>query len=123
MRSGMSQVLAETMNDHSKRGDKPQATNYHAANFVEVSDVRESAPKEVVMDCLLCKASSHSTSKCFKLNSMSIEMCKRVIYDNHLCFACLSPGHRSSTCYNRLVCEISEKRHPTVVSNGLNILS
>lgn len=65
--------------------------------------------------CLCCKRNNHILSECFFFKNKPSEEKIAFIKRNSLCFSCLSIGHTSRTCNNRLVCQICKYRHPTVL--------
>ncbi|XP_040928809.1 uncharacterized protein LOC114866078 isoform X2 [Betta splendens] len=63
--------------------------------------------------CLFCKKVGHGVQKCFKLLDKAVADRVKFIRSENLCFGCLSIGHQSKKCTNRMVCEVCSKRHPT----------
>lgn len=63
--------------------------------------------------CVFCKKLGHSLHKCYKLREKPVADRIKFMQSEKLCFGCLSPGHQSKSCSNRMVCDSCSKRHPT----------
>jgi len=66
-----------------------------------------------IVTCVFCKKTGHSLHKCYKLREKSVADRIKFMQSEKLCFGCLSPGHQSKSCSNRMVCDSCSKRHPT----------
>ena len=66
-----------------------------------------------IVTCVFCKKSGHSLHKCYKLSEKPVADRVKFVQSEKLCFGCLSPGHQSKSCSNRMVCDTCSKRHPT----------
>ncbi len=61
--------------------------------------------------CLLCKEPHDLDCAAFHRKSLSNR--KTFIKQEELCFACLTPHHRSRECRCRKTCAVCSKHHPT----------
>ncbi|KAG1940147.1 hypothetical protein F2P79_016875 [Pimephales promelas] len=66
-----------------------------------------------IVTCVFCKKTGHSLHKCYKLREKPVADRIKFMQSEKLCFGCLSPGHQSKSCSNRMVCDSCSKRHPT----------
>ena len=57
----------------------------------------------------------HETSNCNVLLAMNVEQRLEALTKRGLCFHCLNPGHRASTCSQRPVCTTCGRRHATML--------
>ncbi|XP_054607429.2 uncharacterized protein [Nothobranchius furzeri] len=62
---------------------------------------------------MFCKKTGHVLHKCRRLTARPVADRVKFIQGEKLCFGCLSPGHQSKNCSNRMVCDTCSKRHPT----------
>ena len=69
----------------------------------------------VSQPCLCCEKSNHTLEKCFKFKAFSRSDKQAFIKRKGLCFGCLSRGHLSKNCRQRLKCETCDRGHPTVL--------
>lgn len=68
--------------------------------------------------CMFCKKTGHVLHKCRRLTARPVADRVKFIQGKKLCFGCLSPGHQSKNCSNRMVCDTCSKRHPTCLHEG-----
>ncbi|KAL4004275.1 signal-regulatory protein delta [Sarotherodon galilaeus] len=66
-----------------------------------------------ISTCMFCKKTGHVLHKCRRLTARPVADRVKFIQGEKLCFGCLSPGHQSKNCSNRMVCDTCSKRHPT----------
>ena len=64
--------------------------------------------------CSFCRE-RHSIHMCNDFKTRSLEVRLKFVRDNRLCFACLNVGHQARECRSRKICEICQRRHPTVM--------
>ncbi|KAH9512026.1 Cytochrome P450 4V2, variant 2 [Dermatophagoides farinae] len=97
---------------------------YKSALCLDSFDRRESARPSrsshpvaamSVARCVFCNRSNHQSADC--QSSISVDEKRRIINSNSLCFKCLSPGHRASTCSRAasIRCRVCRLSHPTVL--------
>ena len=71
--------------------------------------------------CSLCKdTKDHSTNSCPILESLGIDERYKKVFQEQLCFACLTPisdDHNGKTCSRKLTCNICWSDHPTILHN------
>ena len=74
------------------------------------------SPPEVQhsVTCNMCGC-MHETAACNVLLSMSVEQRLEALMDRGLCFHCLSPGHRASSCAQRPICSKCGRKHATML--------
>jgi hypothetical protein len=63
--------------------------------------------------CLFCGKYNHKLERCRQFQIKTAEEKVAFVQKNSLCFGCLTAGHFSKTCRQRLKCETCSKRHPT----------
>ena len=99
-------MLHTEKKDHNTSGGKKtsQGTSHLTLNTVNAN--QNSA-------CHFCQKTNHPLEKCFKFKSKPMQERKAFIIEKKLCFGCLSPGHSSKFCKQRLYCSECKKRHPT----------
>lgn len=68
-----------------------------------------------IVTCVFCKKVGHGVHKCYKFSEKPVIDRVKFIQSERLCFGCLSPGHQSKRCSNRMVCDTCSKRHPTCI--------
>lgn len=68
-----------------------------------------------VTTCVFCKKTGHALHKCRKFIERPVSDRVKFIQSERLCFGCLSPGHQSKRCSNRMVCDTCSKCHPTCI--------
>nr|XP_054593152.1 uncharacterized protein LOC107396330 isoform X2 [Nothobranchius furzeri] len=66
-----------------------------------------------ISTCMFCKKTGHVLHKCRRLTARPVADRVKFIQGEKLCFGCMSPGHQSKNCSNRMVCDTCSKRHPT----------
>lgn len=64
--------------------------------------------------CMFC-GNQHAVAGCPALTQKSQEEKTKFVMSNGLCFGCLTKGHRSRDCKERLTCSKCQKSHPTVL--------
>ncbi|KAI7814202.1 hypothetical protein IRJ41_010024 [Triplophysa rosa] len=64
--------------------------------------------------CLFCQG-NHDLAKCYSLKRKSQREKIDFLKGKGVCFGCLKSGHVSKECDNRLVCEVCEQVHPTIL--------
>ena len=68
--------------------------------------------KERIKKCTLC-SKPHDLNECEEFGKKTLPERKDLIRKRGLCFGCLKPGHISSKCKDKLVCNTCEKKHPS----------
>ena len=75
--------------------------------------VRTLNTTHVSVRCIFCDMTNHALDKCLKFLKKSMDERKAFIIDKRLCFGCLTAGHVSKQCKNRLKCSTCSKLHPS----------
>ena len=121
----------------SSSSEKKPQLNVHAQKFVpknfkkstslmtgsgdskETKSVSEDkSPNKPYHVCIFCNENHHlDTCKTFMAKKLGDR--KQFMFNNELCFGCLRPGHRSSSCQNRLTCKTCSKLHATPLHGDL----
>ena len=70
--------------------------------------------KERIKKCTLC-SKPHDLNECEEFGKKTLPERKDLIRKRGLCFGCLKPGHISSKCKDKLVCNTCEKKHPSTL--------
>ena len=63
---------------------------------------------------MLC-SKPHDLNECEEFGQKTLPERKDLIRKRGLCFGCLKPGHISSKCKDKLVCNTCEKKHPSTL--------
>ena len=88
---------------------KPASTPTYAKRLVE------SPPKvQQTTKCNEC-GGLHETSSCNVLLAMSVEQRVEALSRRGLCFHCMNPGHRASSCTQRPTCQKCSRKHATML--------
>ena len=88
----------------------------HGQHHSLKSKVTNSASTKGSQSCLDC-GGSHSLQKCDKFIGKTYDDRVAFIRENRICFGCLSQGHVSKFCRNRLKCDTCNRNHPTLLHN------
>merc|ERR1711989_11928 len=57
----------------------------------------------------------HETALCNVLIAMTVEQRLEALTKHGLCYHCLNPGHRASSCTQRPICQKCNRRHSTLL--------
>ena len=88
---------------------KPTTTPTYANRLVE------SPPKiQQTTRCNEC-GGLHETSSCNVLLNMNVEQRVEALSKRGLCFHCMNPGHRASSCNQRPTCQKCSRKHATML--------
>ena len=85
-------------------------TRQRDRSFLTAAPSRQS---ENTKHCEYCKKDRHTINFCRLFLQKSLPERTNFIKNLKLCFGCLSPGHQSKACTNRLECKKCKKLHPT----------
>nr|XP_034184624.1 uncharacterized protein LOC117606363 [Osmia lignaria] len=64
--------------------------------------------------CAFCKA-SHALATCNKFKQKHVNERRAFLFENHLCFRCLKPGHGTAKCLSKSACVACHGKHHTLV--------
>ncbi|KAK0147266.1 hypothetical protein N1851_013318 [Merluccius polli] len=95
-----------------KQGENEQPKQQRYQN-VKAKTLTTSSNEETVKTCTLCKKTGHTLLKCRKFVEKPVSDRVKFVQAEKLFFGCLKPGHLSTSCNKRSVCETCNKRHPT----------
>ncbi|KAL3970370.1 KRAB domain-containing zinc finger protein [Sarotherodon galilaeus] len=105
---------------YALRQGEPENTRSKPQNVVTSENQGASArifttntTEKNISTCMFCKKTGHVLHKCHRLTARPVADRVKFIQGEKLCFGCLSPGHQSKNCSNRMVCDTCSKRHPT----------
>jgi len=65
--------------------------------------------------CKYCQVPNHDVINCISFSKLSYSNKLEYVYRCGLCYSCLSSGHTSQTCLQKLTCEKCNKLHPTIL--------
>ena len=85
-------------------------------NTTEQGDKQSKTKTYSGSSCMLCQE-THPLIKCPTFLQMTLDIRKKHVKDNRLCYGCLKQGHNAKDCRRRLTCETCSKRHPTCLHN------
>ncbi|XP_071951906.1 uncharacterized protein [Antedon mediterranea] len=109
----------QTKRDKVKPETKPDRK--HTQSFAV--DVKETAGRRPISahcnPCLFCKG-DHTMEFCRALQKKTHSEKIAFLMSMGLCFKCLIPGHRSSDCKRKIVCETCNKEHATILHREEN---
>lgn len=71
--------------------------------------------------CVFCKGEQHCLSVCRKLKSKLHKEKIDFLRSKGLCFACLKHGHMSSSCKEKLQCQLCSRLHPTLLHMSFKV--
>ena len=83
-----------------------------ASLATNISSAPSKSPGSKPSSCPACDK-DHNLEKCYTFKAKSADYKRDLIVSKGLCFGCLKPGHRSSSCQDRLKCDECGKPHPT----------
>lgn len=85
----------------------------------ETSKVQQKADTNVAVSCSFCHG-NHALTDCKTLKSESRDKKVGHLKRNGHCFGCLKKGHMSKDCNKKMVCQICQRKHPTLlhIDNG-----
>ena len=85
---------------------RPKNPSPHARTFTTSVSERSTT-------CLYCNRTGHGLHDCYKFTALPMDDRVKFVQHERLCFGCLTPGHLSKDCSDRMVCDKCSKRHPT----------
>jgi len=68
----------------------------------------------ILTSCCYCQG-KHALNDCIKLKSVSQDKKVEYLKRNGHCFGCLKKGHMSKDCNKKMVCQICQRKHPTLL--------
>ena len=109
-------ISVESSQEHSKyRQNRKSSKGFSTVVQEERSNSKTSRRGSDDVKCLYC-GFNHRLEVCRKLGSKSHEEKLAFLRSKGLCFRCLEGNHMSKDCkQEKLVCEICQKPHPTVL--------
>ncbi len=90
------------------------ATTITPMDSVENKATVKDAEKQEVLSCPCCSR-AHTLEKCQQFKGKKHRDKIQFLKEKSLCFGCLCAGHMSRACNKRMICEVCDKQHPTVL--------
>ena len=111
---------AATDTRHTKSGSKKTfATTVSPVTTSTDANTQNSGTNTNMKDafakpCMYCQG-HHTMESCRRIAKIPHDQKVEFLKSNGLCFGCLTKGHLSKTCKNRLTCHSCAKKHPTIL--------
>ena len=88
----------------SRSGDRRKSAL--ASYNVNVSRTQNSQQSDRFA-CFFCKSSSHRLLECFEFMTTPLDKRSSFVKELKLCYKCLSPNHRASSCSKQNMCSVT----------------
>ena len=99
-------VLGNISNDRGRSSNRQGGKSFFTAEPPEQRVTTK-------LHCEYCKKEKHTISFCRLFLQKTLPERSNIVKSLKLCFGCLTPGHQSKSCINKLECKKCNKLHPT----------